>query len=430
MRNVWLIARREYLQRVRTKAFLFSTLMMPLFMGAVIILPGWMATMKTGGPQKLAVVASSPELAERISRQLGGEQRPGDAAPAGRMAPEAPRAYEVSIFLDPTETRREKLLEEVRAKRLDGFLWLSEEAVEAGRVDYVARSTSDFVQRSQLERSVTQAVTRNRIAGRGGIPPSEVDALFAPVRLQVQDATATEASAARGPGAFIGAVIMMFVLYISVLIYGITVMRSVLEEKTSRVMEVLLSAVTAKELMAGKLLGVGSVGLTQLFIWLGAGALLSVPGLVASADLIRQANIGIGTVAYFVPFYIGGFLLYSAIYAALGAMVNSEEEAQSLQFFAMMPLILSTVFMWFVIRNPEAPLSVFLSLFPLTSPLLMYLRIGVQTPPAWQIALCFALLIAGIYAVIWACSRIYRVGILMYGKKPNLPELLRWIRYA
>jgi ABC-2 type transport system permease protein len=207
-------------------------------------------------------------------------------------------------------------------------------------------------------------------------------------------------------------------------------MRSVLEEKSSRVMEVLLSAVTAKELMAGKIVGVGAVGLTQLAVWSLMGLTVAAPAVAAMREQLAGMQLNLNAVIYFFIFFILGYLLYSSLFAALGAMVNTEQEAQNLQFFVMLPLILSTVLMMLVMRQPDSTVSMVSSLFPFCTPILMYIRILVQQPPMWQILLSIGLLIATNYGVLVVCSRIYRVGILMYGKRPTLPELAKWLRYA
>jgi ABC-2 type transport system permease protein len=204
----------------------------------------------------------------------------------------------------------------------------------------------------------------------------------------------------------------------------------VLEEKTSRIMEVLMAALTPAELLGGKIVGVGAVGVTQIFIWTGAGAIMSAPGLFAAASLLKDTNLSISAAVYFAIFYVLGFVIYSALFAAVGAMVNSEQEAQQLQFFVMLPLIFSTVMMMMVIKTPNDPIVVAMSMFPFCAPILMYLRIVVQQPPFWQIATCIAILLFSIWGVLFLCARIYRVGILMYGKKPTLPEIVKWIKYA
>jgi ABC-2 type transport system permease protein len=182
-------------------------------------------------------------------------------------------------------------------------------------------------------------------------------------------------------------------------------------------------------MMAGKILGVGAVGLTQIGIWVAVALLASSPGLIAGAGMIKGI-LSAKLLVYFAVFFLLGYTLYSTLCAAVGSMVNSEQEAQQLQFLVMMPMIISVIIAVNIIQDPGAPAAVWGSLFPLTAPLIMFLRIALQSPPAWQIALSIGLMIATTYGLIWLCARIYRVGILMYGKKPSLPQIMKWIRYT
>lgn len=223
---------------------------------------------------------------------------------------------------------------------------------------------------------------------------------------------------------------LMMMIYMTVIIYGVAVMRSVIEEKTSRVVEVLLSSVSSMELMAGKILGVGAVGLTQVLIWASFGAVIGSPMIMAAKSMMKDVHLPVAVIIAFPVFFVLGYLLYSTMYAAVGAMVNSDEEAQQMQWPVLAPLVSCAVFASMVIRTPNSPFAQALSIFPLTSPIIMFVRITVATPPTWQIALSVGLLIATIYGMVALCSRIYRVGILMYGKRPTLPEILKWIKYA
>jgi ABC-2 type transport system permease protein len=222
---------------------------------------------------------------------------------------------------------------------------------------------------------------------------------------------------------------MVMVLYVTTLLYGINVMRAILDEKTSRIMEVMLSVARPWEMMAGKILGVGAVGLTQILIW---GVFASVPasmGLVVMASMLKGI-LSIKLLVYFGVFFLLGYVLYSALCAAVGSMVNSEQEAQQLQFLVMLPMIAGVIIMVSSLENPGSSLAVAGSLFPLTAPLVMFLRIALGAAPPLQIALSIALMVATAAGLVWLCARIYRIGILMYGKKPTLPELMKWIRYA
>jgi ABC-2 type transport system permease protein len=222
---------------------------------------------------------------------------------------------------------------------------------------------------------------------------------------------------------------MVMLLYMAVLLYGISVMRSVLEEKTSRVLEVLLSSATSTQLMAGKLLGVGAVGLTQILVWVVIAGVFALPAM-AMQPALSEFQIPVGVLVAFAVFFLLGYLLFSTMYATIGAITTTEQEGQQLQFLVIIPLILSVFMLSPVVRTPDAPLVVWMSMIPFFSPVVMYARIVVQTPPLWQIVLSLVLLIATIGGMMILCARIYRIGILIYGKRPNLPEILKWVKYA
>jgi ABC-2 type transport system permease protein len=233
----------------------------------------------------------------------------------------------------------------------------------------------------------------------------------------------------RGAG-FIPSFMLMMMLYTTTLMWGQAVLTSVIEEKSNRVVEVIVSAVRPHHLLAGKLLGVGAAGLTQFLAWVLTLVVLSLFGagiasaLGASNKLPEIAPL---TLVFFVVYFLLGYLMYSALFAAVGACVNTTQEAQSLAFPVMMPLILAVMLFPMVLQAPDSSLSVGLSLVPFFAPLLMFLRISVLTPPFWQIALSVALCLATIAATVLAAARIYRVGILMYGKRPTFPEIMRWV---
>ena len=231
---------------------------------------------------------------------------------------------------------------------------------------------------------------------------------------------------------FFGAYAMMFLIYFTVVFYGMNVARSVVEEKTSRIFEVLLSTVRPQSLMAGKLLGVGAAGLTQMGIWF-----LLITGIVGTSASAAVAQGGLGAfgvhpqqIFFLLAYFLLGFFFYSAIAAAVGASVSSEQEIQQFSMVIVGPLTVGMVLISYIVSNPTAWPVVLLSLFPPCAPIVMFLRMSSQMPPAWQIALSMLLMVVFIWAAIWFASRIYRVGILMYGKRATLPEILRWMRYS
>ncbi len=257
----------------------------------------------------------------------------------------------------------------------------------------------------------------------------EIESLLTPIDLETIRIEKGK-EGATGTTIFFTAFAMVMLLYGVVLIYGMSVMRSIIEEKSTRILEVLLSSVTAKELLAGKILGVGAVGLTQILVWVIFALLFSVPGLLASQSFIGEIHIPTTAIIAFSIFFLLGYFLYSAMYAAIGSMVNTDQEAQQMQWPAMAPLIVGIFLMNLVMQHPSSPLSFWLSIFPFFAPILMLVRVLIEQPPMWQLLLCVGIMLATIYGLLALASRIYRVGILMYGKRPSLPELRRWLRYA
>ncbi len=412
MHNVWIIARREYLERVRTKAFVILTLLMPALMFAFTVLPARLM-MKSGQPRKLLVVTSSPQLGAFLSQQIHRE----DEGSGVNLTVSTSTSH---------ETSQAAAEEKLQSRQIDALLWATDEAIAAHGAIYTSRDSSDFVTRDAVRNAFQQAIDRQRIV-QSGVPASEVEKLFAPAKFE---ARTLDKAGIKNVGEIItAAIFLMVLLYVSVMTYGMFVMRSVIEEKNSRIMEVLLASATSQQLMAGKILGVGAVGLTQIAIWALLASGMAAPGLLAAGGMGKFAVSPL-QFGFFAIFFVLGYFLYASMCAALGAMCNSDQEAQQLTLFVVLPLVLCMVFMLTVIRSPNAPLSVALSLFPFCSPLLMFLRIMVEQPPVWQIALSILLLLGTIYVLLWICSRIYRVGILMYGKRPTLPEIVKWVRYA
>ena len=218
-------------------------------------------------------------------------------------------------------------------------------------------------------------------------------------------------------------------MYFVILFYGMNVARSIIEEKTSRIFEVLLATIKPEEMMAGKVLGVGAVGLTQVGIWLLGAIALSFPGLISLGSDF-SFKLSAAQMIFFVTFFLLGYILYSGMAAALGAMTSSEQELQQMNIFLMLPLIACSGVVFQVVSDPDGMLAKVFSFIPFCTPLIMYVRIAVHQPPWYEIAASLLGLVVTILAILWFAARVYRVGILMYGKKPNLPELLRWLRYS
>jgi ABC-2 type transport system permease protein len=412
-----IVTRREYLERVRSKAFMVSTVLGPLIMGALVVLPGLLMSRQRREPLRIAVLDEAGALGPKVEAALGERRRDGAPRFAVRPAGEGPVAG-----------RRDALREQVMKGEIDGYLVLPAEALESSVAEYHGRNVSNFEELRHIDDAVEDAVVGTRLTG-AGLAPDRVRALTRKPDLKTIRVTAQGLREDRRGMAFVLAFMLVSLLYTSLAIWGAAIMNGVLEEKTNRVVEVIASSLPATHLFAGKVLGVGAAGLTQFLAWAATLGVLSLYGAAgAAASGVQLPELGAAVLGWFVVLFLLGYFLYGALYAAVGAAVNTTQEAQSLAFLVMMPLMLGFVFAPLVISNPDGPLSVVLSLIPPLTPLLMFLRVNSIMPPAWQLALAVVLSIGTILLLNWAAARIYRVGILMYGKKPTLPEILRWIR--
>jgi ABC-2 type transport system permease protein len=431
MRNAWIILKREYIERVRTRSFLVLTLLLPGIMTVLMALPAKLAMMGQKA-QHIVIVTSNQQLGEAVRQQLlsapSVDDDSSDAGAENGSKRKPDDQYVIDIDANPTETERSTLRDKVSARSIDGYLWLSDDAIAARKINWYSREMMDFRERSWLSDSISRVIERQDLSSRG-MPSGQVDQLLQPVKVQPVRIERGREAQGSGTGRFLEIVVMVMLLYMAVLFYGISVMRSVLEEKTSRIIEVLLSSATSTELMAGKLLGVGAVGLTQILVWAIMAGVVALPSLAAQPNL-SELQISPWIMAAFALFFLLGYLLYSTMYATIGAITTTEQEGQQLQFLIVIPLVLSVFMLMPAIRTPDSASVVWMSLIPFFSPIVMYARIVVQTPPLWQILLSLALLIGTIAGLVILCARIYRIGVLIYGKRATLPEIVKWLKYA
>ncbi|MGC2161224.1 MAG: ABC transporter permease [Silvibacterium sp.] len=414
MRSIWLIARREFLEQVRGKAFKITTILIPaVFIGivAVMIVPS-----KYWGTNKhIVVAAQSPALAARLRDQL-------IAGKDTKMT--------VDIVAPATAADRQTLHAEMDQKKIDGFLWVDNSDGGKDQVTYVSRSAGDFTTDDTLDTAVNHALVEQRLV-KQGIPAVEVAPLTGTVDIKTmlyRQGRETPSSALST--LFFGEA-MAFLLTFTIVMYGMNVGRSVIQEKTSRIFEVMLATVKSSDMLAGKLIGIGAVGLTQILIWIALGAILLSSAFVENWMAgTAKPQISAVEIILLCIYFVLGYALYSTFFAGLAATCDTEQELQQYAPLAAVPVWLSFGMFVFILSNPNSIWSVLISMFPPCSPITMAFRFTAQFPPAWQIALSLALLVLSIYIVLWLSSRIYRVGILMYGKRATLPEMLRWLRYS
>lgn len=357
--------------------------------------------------------------------------------------------YQLQEESAATEEEINALRKRVNRKDLYAYIVIPKDVFENGEVKLYARTTTNFEVQSAF-RSVISKFVRDKRFAESGYNQSEVNRLMRSIRF---NAFAIKSSKGKNggtevenpfeTGARIGlGYILVIVLYMFVLIYASSIMRSVLEEKTTRIVEVIVSSIKPHQLLLGKLLGVCSVCITMFAIWMLFGVLLvmninpilgifgieSLPTqLVEAIETLKESSVGVLT--YFFIYFIIGFFMYSTLFAVVGAICNSEEEAQQTIGPLTVLIIIPFILMFHLFRIPDSTLSILLSHIPFFSPILMFMRINVLMPPLWEIALNILSMCATVLLVTYFSGKIYRVGILMYGKRPTLRELWQWSRY-
>jgi ABC-2 type transport system permease protein len=422
MHKVWLVIKREYITRVKTKGFILATIGVPLLSAGVMVLSVVMAVRQTGHTMKMAIVDEAGGLGTQIAENLAGEKLDN-----GKPRFEIAKTLEQPVL---EASVRDSLRDQVNGGKLDGYLVIPK---DASYVEFHTKNAADFMIYGPVQTAVNHAVITRRLSERG-VHIDDVAALMKGINMKVIKVTQQGESEDSGQ-TFVMGLILAMLLYITLIMYGVITMRSVLEEKTTRIVEVLVSAVRPFQLLLGKIIGVAGVGFTQYLIWITTGLLLvtyggSVAATVRPGASFPHIHVPASLLAYLGIYFVLGYFLYASLYASVGAASSNEQDAQQLQLVVTLPLVFGFIMYNGVLRDPSSTLSFVLSEIPLFSPILMVLRITAQTPPFWQIALSIFILAVTMLGVVYLSSRIYRVGILMYGKRPSLVEILRWLRYS
>jgi ABC-2 type transport system permease protein len=428
MHKTWVLIKREFLSRVRTKGFIIGTLALPLLLFVIMGVQIAMQTMGAKEKKILALMDLSGQVAPAYENYMSANYRDSRNLPLYTFE-------KVTVAPDSLAAFKERYTQLVQQEKLNGLIILPKEVLETNQFELHARNISNMEFNATLERSMSRVVSDLRLE-KSGLDQELVRKLIRGVDLKTYKISEAGTKEESGMVAFGVSYAMMFILYMALLFYGQFVMRGVYEDKNSRVMEVVLSSTRADQIMAGKIVGIGSAGLLQFLVWAAVIGLVSTYGMVMmslfapGADKLPLPSISLSVYLFFLLFFVLGYFIYATLYATLGSIVNDEADAQSLQWPVTMLIVLGFLFMFFVMNNPNSTLAVILSLIPFFTPLLMFLRLSAGAAPLWQALLSVVLMIITIMALIWLTGRIFRVGILMYGKKPNLPELMKWISYS
>ena len=442
------VVKREYVQRVRSRMFVVVTVGAPLMFALFTVVPILIAGIKAGGPTRVAVVDETGRMYVRVRDSLksapagrdGEDQEDVPGAAQGAMnqdararmeqaAKAAGQSYEVEEVSTEgrgTDEVKARLDERVGRGELDAYLVLPRDVLSGGEVGFYTRNVGDVFTRGQVRNALVRAVRDARLDERG-VGAEVMRAVNQPVRMRsAKSGGGGGGEADRGQGFFLvfGA---GFVIYLTILMYGQVILGAVIEEKETRIAEILFSSIRPFTLMSGKLVGVSLVALTQFAIWglafAGLGAYFAGLGGGVAVPRVPPA-----VYAYVVLFFLMGYFIYATLYALVGSMVTTSQEGGQLSMPIILLLVVGFYLAFPVIRSPNSSFAVWVSLVPFFAPITMLIRIVAAEPPAWQIALSLGLGFATVASMLWLAGRVYRVGMLMYGKRATIPEVLKWVR--
>lgn len=456
MNKLLAIIRREYLQRVRTKFFVIMTVLGPLMLLVFTVLPGLLFSLKTGGDTRIAIldqtagtVLYEPIRNALLSRPRDGEVNDNQPAigdsvgenPQERME-KAGKSLTGSFYVEQVKLNgrslddvRHELNTRIGRDELEGYLVIPPDILNnsESKTAYYGRNVGDVVTRGQIEKRLNSAVRRQRLIEEG-VKDQDVDALSKSVDVATYPVNEKGQEGAEDSGAgFVMVFIIAFLIYITILLYGQVILGAIVEEKETRIAEILFSSVRPFHLMLGKLIGVSLMALTQLAIWVAAFAGVAAfifPALAASGTQVNIPHLPPAFFVYFFLFFVLGYFIYATIYVLVGSMVTTTQEGGQMAM-PIVFLLMAGLYMAFpVIRAPNSSFAFWVSMIPFFSPITMMVRIISQTPPFWQIALSLIIGCVTVVLLTWLASRIYRIGMLMYGKKATIPEVMRWVRQA
>ena len=439
MTKLLAVVKREYTQRVKARMFIVTTVLLPFAMALFGIAPALVLSIEAGSPLRIVVSDGTGKLFPRLQSALQVQEKTStEEIDPMRKNNALEKAREQNFFLEElsaagrSETDINTELERrLRAKEIDAYLILPADLLQTRKAQFFRGNTSDLFSTRRIQGALDEVVREQRLIDAHVDPKTMLD-LTRSVDFETTRISSTGSERDSGSG-FILVFVGGFIMYISVLLYGQVVLGAVIEEKETRIAEVLFSSVRPFTLMMGKLLGVSLVALTQLGIWgiaFGSFALFGVAVLQSRGIPSLIPTVPLLFYVYFVLFFLVGYFVYSTLYALVGSVVTTSQEGGQLAMPIIILLVISFYLFLPVSRNPDSTMSFWLSMIPFFSPVSMVVRIVTQTPPFWQICLSLIIGFTSAAGLTWVSARIYRIGMLMYGKRPSIPELVRWVRQS
>ncbi len=417
MNKTFTVIRKEYLERVRSKSFVIGTLLGPALMSMFIVLPVLLAESGGDDQRTIGVIDPSGLYMEPMAAVLQDKDQTALTLQPITVGPGGPQAAV------------EELKASILSEDIHSGILIDPDFLDTRKVVFYNKSVSSLVVRDDMLRPALNRVLRERRFAQAEVP----DSLFTHLleRTQWSSIAVTAEGGEQEQDEAVGYILafsLIMIIYMMVLMYGSHTLMAVIEEKSSRMVEVLLASISPSQLMLGKVLGIGLAGLTQFGIWAGTFFFLSQRGVTVGEFTLDTAFLTPVILVSFVVFFLLGFFLYATLFAGVGSLCNSTQDAQQFQTPLMMGMIIPMMLLTLVMRAPDSTLAVVLSLVPLFSPVLMFMRVCVETPPLWQIGLSWALMLVSILLAAKGAGKLFQMGILMYGQSPTWATLWRVLR--
>jgi ABC-2 type transport system permease protein len=446
MKKFLAVVKREYVQRVRTRMFIATTILLPVAMSLFIVVPALALTIDAGGPMRVVVVDGTGKIFQRLRKALSDdgtlvEQTNATPDPTGGFGnSQLKKAAQSSgdFVLEagnlngrPVSEAKSDLDKRLRDRTIDAYLLLPEDVMESGRAQLFRSNAVDFLAVRRLQDGLRQSLREQRLVD-ARVDEKTIRSLGRSVDLDItRVGTSGEERDSGNSFAFVFAIGL--IMYLTTLLYGQVILGAVIEEKETRIAEILFSSVKPFTLMIGKLVGVSFVAITQLTIWglaVAAFGLYGINVLAARGIPATLPRIPLVYYLYFILFFLLGYYIYSTLYALVGSIVTTAQEGGQLAMPIIMLLVVGFYLFLPVGRSPDSSFAFWVSMVPFFAPVTMVVRIVTQTPPFWQIALSLTIGFGTVMLLTWIASRIYRIGMLMYGKRASIPEIVRWVRQS
>ncbi len=411
MKNILVVMRWEYLTRIRSKWFVISTVIIPLIIPASMFIPTLIMTGPDTEAKVIAVVDGTLDLGNILERTLTERYKLKDGSPK----------YQVVLLQGANfNSLKEQASELIDSDVISSYLVIPGNVMDSNEVRYYARNLGNFKDQEQINRAVNRVISRQRMIA-ANFDPEVISSLIREVDFKMLE-VGKEGEEKEGSEiiSYLTPIIFVMMLFFAIFMSSQILLRSVMEERTNRLVEILLSSITPRELMFGKIIGLGLLGLTQLTLYLIVGYFASS---YKGIQIVTSVNV-----ILFLIYFVLGYLLYASIFASIGTIFNSEHEAQQASSFLSIICIIPIMLSSYVIANPQSTTTTILSFIPVITPFFMILRIGVEMPPLWELFGTIGVLILFVWLTMLAAGKIFRVAVLIYGKRPTLPEIWQWVK--